>query len=298
MILLESFNRIIQETIRRSLQNEKRDVLDITIADFDGVTFHISTDPNARNLILLSLQWACGQQLLANGGQRDLEQIYGPMLTSPENGYDVSVQLDLDNLPGEPEKLPLKMAFLKRHLMAAPFKRTFGAIHHKKAGNQITKIEFRNGESFYIKPEGDRCIVVYSIRFMDESDKVLAKVFLGPFAEVGKRLRGVPAVQYSGEDPPLDLEGYPDLESGHGIGYVSFVLFENHLAPQNAFKTINLIQSFRDYLHYHIKCGKAYMHTRMRAQVATWLQVLNRARNEPFQKKEKKLASGRTFQRK
>jgi len=76
------------------------------------------------------------------------------------------------------------------------------------------------------------------------------------------------------------------------------VLFEQHLQPKNMFKTINLVQNFRDYLHYHIKCSKAYMHTRMRERVSTWLQVLNRARPEPFEKKEKKLASGRTFKRK
>ncbi|POG62327.1 hypothetical protein GLOIN_2v634640 [Rhizophagus irregularis DAOM 181602=DAOM 197198] len=32
-------------------------------------------------------------------------------------------------------------------------------------------------------------------------------------------------------------------------------------------KTISQIQLFRDYLHYHIKCSKAYMHSRMRARV-------------------------------
>ena len=78
---------------------------------------------------------------------------------------------------------------------------------------------------------------------------------------------------------------------------LAVVLFEQHLLPKNAFKTINLIQTFRNYLHYHIKCSKAYMHTRMRARVHSWLQVLNRARIEPFQKKEKKLASGRSFKR-
>lgn len=44
--------------------------------------------------------------------------------------------------------------------------------------------------------------------------------------------------------------------------------------------TISHIQLFRDYLHYHIKCSKAYMHSRMRARVAEFLKVLNRAKME------------------
>ena len=46
------------------------------------------------------------------------------------------------------------------------------------------------------------------------------------------------------------------------------------------YATISNIQLFRDYLHYHIKCSKAYLHSRMRARVAAFLQVLNRAKQE------------------
>jgi len=61
-------------------------------------------------------------------------------------------------------------------------------------------------------------------------------------------------------------------------------------------KTIDNIQTFRNYLHYHIKCSKAYMHTRMRNRVRTFLQVLNRSKSEP-ESTEKKTITGRTFKR-
>jgi hypothetical protein len=44
--------------------------------------------------------------------------------------------------------------------------------------------------------------------------------------------------------------------------------------------TISNIQLFRDYLHYHIKCSKAYLHSRMRARISAFLRVLNRAKQE------------------
>merc|ERR1711976_817474 len=99
--------------------------------------------------------------------------------------------------------------------------------------------------------------------------------------------RGVPSVTYNYKEAPLELEG-ADLEDVDNNGFVSFVLFENHICAKNVFKTINLIHTFRDYLHYHIKCSKAFMHNRMRSRVADWIQVLNRSRPESFEEKKKK----------
>lgn len=74
------------------------------------------------------------------------------------------------------------------------------------------------------------------------------------------------------------------------------VLFPRHFNnPETQARTITQIQLFRDYLHYHIKCSKAYMHSRMRARVAEFLKVLNRAK--PEEEKERKTASGRSFVR-
>lgn len=58
-------------------------------------------------------------------------------------------------------------------------------------------------------------------------------------------------------------------------------------------KTVTLLSSLRNYLMYHIKASKTYLHMRMRRKVAGWLQVLNRAVHEQG-KKEVKTKSVRT----
>lgn len=307
MILLEYNNKILFETVQRCMEpaDGKRDQLDVTLADFDGVQFHITTpNPDARNIVKFSIRWPCVETLMEHGARQDLQQIYGNMYNPAEieDGYDATITVDFDDLPTgeERERLPLKVSFLKRHLLAAPFKKIFGAVFNKKNPTEVIHINYRSqtNESVWIKPTTDSVSIIYSVRFTDKADKVLAKVFLQEFADARRSMRGVPAVTYSSSEPPLELQGEPDVPVGDDVGYVSMVLFENHLSPKNAFKTINLVQTLRDYLHYHIKCSKAYMHTRMRERVAQWLQVLNRARTEPHQKKEKKLASGRSFKRK
>jgi len=299
MILLEFNNRILYELIENSFGSDKRDLLDVTFADFDGVSFHVSSHSEQRNLVTISIAWSCAKQLLRLGAQADMQKIYGPMLLpQAEAGFDVSLQVNLDSPPEDPKNLPLKISNLKRHLFAAPFKQVFGNVVNKSASNEIVAIDYRTSESIYIKPEGDSCTVIFSIAFLEDADAVFAKVFLQEFADARKSMKSVPSVKFTYRQAPLELEGYPGLRNVETNGFVSLALFDQHLNAKNVYKTINLLETFRDYLHYHIKCSKAYMHNRMRTRVATWLQVLNRARPDPIAEKAKKLASGRTFVRK
>ena len=65
------------------------------------------------------------------------------------------------------------------------------------------------------------------------------------------------------------------------LSLCSLVLFPRSFKDEAAAdKTVNLIHTFRDYLHYHIKCSKAYLHCRMRVRTAALLKILNRARPE------------------
>ena len=72
--------------------------IDQTVSDFDGVTFHIST-PESKTKIVVSIQMKCYDELLRYGAQQVLEREYGPYVIAPENGYNFSVQTDLESLP-------------------------------------------------------------------------------------------------------------------------------------------------------------------------------------------------------
>jgi len=300
MILLENGNRIILEAIQAAVDG-KREALDITIADFDGVQFHISTpDANNKNLIQVSMQWRCFSELVKHGASVDLKRYYGPFLQAKaEENYDVTLLIDLANVPGDKAKLAETVSLLKRHVLASPFKKTFQAVEAGNANtNETIVISYRENEAFFIKPDQERVFVIFSVNFKDPGDQILAKVFLQEFADARKTMSNAPSVSFSAREPPGELQGVRGVKADVNTGFVSFVLFKNHITAKNADKTINAIETFRDYLHYHIKCSKAYLHTRMRNRVDTLLQVLNRARPAEFEKKEKKLISGKTFTRK
>lgn len=81
------------------------------------------------------------------------------------------------------------------------------------------------------------------------------------------------------------------------LGYLSLALSARHLEGEGRLeKAVGMIGSYRSYLYYHIKCTKSNMHSRMRARVNSWLQVLNRAVPDKHSA-EKKTIGGRTFKR-
>jgi actin related protein 2/3 complex subunit 2 len=259
---------------------------------------HLSNlNPAQLNIVTLSIGWKCVGALLKNGAAEDLKAVYGSMvLASPaEQGFDLSLQFDVDNAPGNKDKFPETISLLKRHLLAAPFKKVFQAVLAGQAIPIVT-IDYRDDEAIYIKGEPERVTVVFSIMFKDPGDQVFAKIFLKEFEDGRKNLSNAPSVAYSQKDAPGELKGVSGVKEGEGHGFVTWVLFQNHI--KNSDKTINTIMTFRDYLHYHIKCAKAYLHNRMRNKVQDFLQILNRAKPTDAAPKEKKTFSGKTITKK
>ena len=107
---------------------------------------------------------------------------------------------------------------------------------------------------------------------------LIISVFLQEFREGRRGNANAPQVLFT-RDPPAGIEAEGAL-TGENVGYITFVLFPRHTSKQVRDNTINLIHLFRNYLHYHIKCSKAYIHSRMRAKTADFLKVLNRAKPE------------------
>ncbi|KAF1819549.1 P34-Arc-domain-containing protein [Dissoconium aciculare CBS 342.82] len=314
MLLLDYQNVLIESLLKdRFAADATPTSIDQLISDFDNVTFHIST-PTSKTQILISIAIKCWPELVKYGAEAVLQREYGPYIVEPEQGYDFSVQVDLENLPAEQEEkdqLVSRISLLKRHAMAAPFEQAFDeyAVLHEQAshytsesapqgvreGGEVRAIHYRDPETIYIKASHDRVTVIFSTVFSDETDRVFGKVFLQEFADARRRaIQNAPQVLFR-NDPPLELQGVPGLKSGKGeMSYITFVLFPRHLTPQRRYEVISHIQTFRDYFHYHIKASKAYIHSRMRRRTADFLQVLRRARPEA-EEKERKTASGRTF---
>jgi len=292
MILLEHANKIIVETLKSRKESGRTDALDVTIADFDGVTFHISSPGNESKEITISVATKCLNDLKANGLDAAMNAQYKKFLTTTESTFDVS--LKIPDVSAIDEADITLVSLIKRNILAVPLQKGLGS-----AAGKIIELHYRGDEAIYIKPDGaEQATLVYSIQFKDPGDVIFAQVFLQEFADVRRKMTNVPALTYT-KEPPGELKGIRGLKEGADVGYVTMVVFKNHLAERQKEKTIDLILTFRDYLHYHIKCSKAYLHTRMRKRVADLLKILNRAKPEKDEKDViKRTFQGKAFNRK
>ena len=75
--------------------------LDVQFVDFDGVRFHLST-PERKTCLLLSMSVRCWDELAKYGVDNLLRREYGDRVKAvPEPEYNVSLEIDLEQLPPE-----------------------------------------------------------------------------------------------------------------------------------------------------------------------------------------------------
>jgi len=289
MILLEVNNRIVEETLtvkfKNALAGVKPESVSVTVADFDGVLYRIANPGNEKTKINISISLKFYKELEVHGASKVLKREYGDLLTTPEDGFDVTVQLDIANIPDNWEEIVKKCGLLKRNCFAAVFEKYFEFQERGEEGQEHAVIHYRDDETMYVEAKSDRVTVIFSTIFKDADDIILGKVFMQEFKEGKKASQTAPHVLFTNKDPPLGLKD-TDARKGEGVGYITFVLFPRHTAPATRDNTIDLIHLFRDYLHYHLKCSKAYIHSRMRAKTSEFLKVLNRAKQVEETKKK------------
>lgn len=301
MILLEVNNRVVEDVLRVKWaeidSNQKLDFVDVRVADFDGVLFHLSSYEQDKTKIRISILLKFFRDLEKHGAEDLLKRVYGDLLMPvAEDGFSVSLLINLESVPKDKREIVIKKAgLLKRNCFASVFEKYFQFQERGEDGHHRAVIHYRDEETMYIEAKSDRVTVIFSTVFKDETDIVIGKVFMQEFKEGRKASHTSPQVIFSHRDPPMELRD-TDARKGDNIGYITFVLFPRHTNVQVRDNTINLIHIFRDYLHYHIKCSKVYIHSRMRAKTADFLKVLNRARPEK-RGGEKKTITGRTFVR-
>lgn len=294
MILLQPGNRILEECVRSQIMaEEKRDGIDVRLCDFDDVSYRVQVDKDKNDLMKLSMGLPCFHSIEDYGGKAAIEKYYGEYKASAEVGYDITLQIKLDQV-AEKEAAIKKLQLMKANITGGVFDYFFQALLDGQKKSQL-KFDLRSDTTVYFCPRDDRVTVIFSVDFKEHSDKVIAKVFLQEFVDARKKIGRAPPCAW-GANPPNELADFGVRENQGNLGYISFAVMKSHLDKGKKETVINVLQSFRTFLQYHIKCSKSHFHSKMRKRVVELLKVLNRAKMED-KTKEKKKAGGKTFKR-
>eukprot|EP00742_Colponemidia_sp_Colp-10_P000686 GILJ01000747.1.p1 GENE.GILJ01000747.1~~GILJ01000747.1.p1 ORF type:complete len:318 (+),score=44.37 GILJ01000747.1:92-955(+) len=286
----------MEDTIQAKLTGQGSEFFNLRFCDFDDVTYQVVCLPETKNVVEVSIQMSCIGQLLDSGANEMLEKEYPGMRTTSQEGFDLTLRLDTESLPFDVATTCKKFAHIKRNLLGAPLLRAFEGLVNGRVA-PAAEVQFRRKEIMYVVPQEDRITVVFSVHFTEDTDAAIAKIFLLEFVEAKRQVNNAPPCSFS-KEPQRELSRFPSAASADAsvLGFISFTLFKEHIAtPEKREKAVNLLQGFRNYLHYHIKASKSFLHSRMRARVDSMLQILNRA--IPEKEKEKKTFSGRRFER-
>ncbi|QLL31108.1 hypothetical protein HG536_0A09250 [Torulaspora globosa] len=308
MLQLQPQNLLVQKTFGEAVEACRAGsplTLDRIVSDFDYTTLHISNDSSDKTLLYVSIRTKAWQSVAAcRGGAGLTAFLESKYVGQPgvqvsrevESGYDYTLQVDLKQV--QPEAVA-QLSLLKTLILSYPFQLAFdefvelsnaSAAAGGESGGSLESstlhtIRYRDDENLFIKSASDRITVIFETIFQDETDKVFGKVFLQEFVDARKRNRTIqsaPQVLFSHE-PPLEIQQrsqpvaatVPDSSRR----FITFVLFPRHFQTQELqFSTVSQLTLFRNYFHYHIKCSKAYMHSRMRYRVDSFIKVLNRAK--------------------
>ena len=306
-IHLETGHRVVAETVRARIfaDPERREAVDVKADDFDGANFYVSVTPEQKEIMTVSLFLPCFAEIHDAVGPSYFTDLFQGLasLSSPMQGYSLTVTVNLDQLPPDHqtrEALVAKLSTLKRDVSGAPLWVSFKALlAGSKPPRPYYAIPYRPSETMYIVPSDDLVVVVYAISFENKVEQAIARVFLQEIVISRRQSRDLataPSVAFT-VDPPRELQGMSLPKApANFIGYVSLAISKRNVEGGRLEKVVGLAQSYRAFLVLHIKATKSQMHTRIRGRSSTWLQVLNRAVPEKLNA-EKKTITGRTFKR-
>jgi hypothetical protein len=129
----------------------------------------------------------------------------------------------------------------------------------------------------------ERVIVVIPVAFYIETDRALAKLFLQQFHQAQRKssAKNAPICDFRRcNDPPREILSMQEeiyIDDNNLVGYISFTILSNQFNKEEAqMKVTENILMFVDFLDYHIKCSKSYIHTRMREKKDVFLKELHK----------------------
>jgi len=302
MILLERGNRILGETVSSKINHdvdEKVDPFDVRLCDFDDAQYRVLIEADHKNILKVAMNLPCYSYIEKNGAKDAFTTVYKGMTTEPMAGFDLCLQVDLDTLKDQKQKDEVieKISCLKANVLGGVFDYYFSALLKGASLNEPFKFDLRADTTIFFFPKNDRVTIVFSIDFKEKVDRAIAKIFMQEFEDARRTQQAAPPVSW-GVNPPLELAHFKVTEPTGNLGFISFAVLKSHLDAGKKDRVINVLQCFRNYLQYHIKCSKSHFHSRMRARVVSLLTVLNRAKvdaDERVQKSQMKTMSGKSF---
>merc|ERR550539_871383 len=100
MIFIDPKSHIITQLLEKRMEEvrskQKLQWLDSKFSDFDGTLYKLTSDQEKKSIVRLSVKMPYFEDLKKHKCSDHLKKVYGDLLTDTENGFDCTVELNLD----------------------------------------------------------------------------------------------------------------------------------------------------------------------------------------------------------
>mmetsp|Transcript_15217 Transcript_15217/g.13665 ORF Transcript_15217/g.13665 Transcript_15217/m.13665 type:complete len:302 (+) Transcript_15217:98-1003(+) len=291
-VQLGADNKVLKESIQSKLAAAKKEPCDAKLYDFDDIFYRLFVDPDDRTKLLIELTTPNWSAIRKKGAEDRISEVLKDWVKSfNDDGASFVVPLDDEKTCSKSVEIAEAFSKLRMYALGGPLYQYCKALQTGNALKESFDFKLRRDTYCWIVPKGDRIAVVFGFEFPIKTDRIIGNQILTEFLEVRRQkdLQSAPVIAYS-KDAPAELKGckMPSFDKEAFLGYFTILLLPSHVKGTKIDKTVENVIGFRSYLTYHIKCAKAFFHQSMRARVKKMLQILNRARYEPDDKRKKK----------
>jgi hypothetical protein len=198
MILLEPGSRVLGDAVDSQLsfkfdeaiemRDQQRNAFDVTLWDFDDVSYRVSVDPEKSPTDLwVSMNLPCYAEIKDSGAEAALNEAFPGMIQdTPVTKFNVTLKIDMAQFQEEKAQAELarKLKLIKSIAVGGVFKNFLQPLADKKApSKEGFKFALRADTQVYFAPGEDRVTIIYGIDFSERVDKVIAKVFMQEFQD-------------------------------------------------------------------------------------------------------------------
>ncbi|XP_038883860.1 actin-related protein 2/3 complex subunit 2B isoform X3 [Benincasa hispida] len=281
----------LKEILLKLYSLEKPTEMEHHLHEFGSVQYHIQSSVSNPQQIFLSIATPLlSQAVLLSDGLSPytvemVKQICShavEIIEPAKEGYQLTLRIDSAKIlhGEESEKIITDIAAVQAVIISSQLKEVLRNVVNSPAHFQGTsrpiKLVYHPREPFFVIKQPQKILVIYPIRFKEDTDVIIATAFFRELMDVGssEKWSKAPPCCWS-PIPPPELRGEPLEELSTNGGFVTFDISLHHVEGKRLDKTVWSLLNFNAYVKYHVKTTRGFIQRRMRKRLEGLVEILH-----------------------
>lgn len=280
----------LKEILLKLYSSENPTEIEHHLHEFGSVQYHIQSFISDSLHVYLSIATPLLSQgvLLSDGlSPYTLEMVkqicsHAVEIIEPaKEGYKLTLRIDFAKImhEEEPEKIITDIAAVHAVILSSQLKEMLLNVNSPalfQGTSRPIKLVYHPREPFFVIKQPQKILIVFPIRFKENTDVIIATAFFRELMDVGssEKWSKTPPCCWS-PIPPPELRGEPLEELSTNGGFVTFDISVHHVEGNRLEKTVWSLLNFNAYVKYHVKTTRGFIQRRMRKRLEGLVEILH-----------------------